>query len=85
MYISNEDFNTLNRIALVLVRKIDQKSYDEMCEIFGRIVEHDDDHDCHLSPHGEDGCNHPSHENKECIECGDEIMDMGMPRRCKHC
>lgn len=86
MYISNEDFNTLNRIALVLVRKVDEKSYDEMCEILGRIQEHedvqnDDDHDCHLSEYGEDGCDHPSH----CIECGDDIMDLGMPRRCKHC
>ena len=48
----------------------------------------DDDHDCHNDVDG--GCNHPSHDNQpednaHCFECGDEVADMGMPRRCNYC
>jgi len=27
----------------------------------------------------------PIEDNAHCFECGDDVMDMGMPRRCKDC
>ena len=41
MYISQEDFNRLNQIALVLIRPVDTKTYEEVCEILARIYETD--------------------------------------------
>ena len=41
MQISQAQFNELNVIALTLVRKIDTKTYDEMCDILSDIYKTD--------------------------------------------
>lgn len=41
MTITQSQFNKLNEIALVLVRKVDTKTYDEMCEILNDIYKTD--------------------------------------------
>lgn len=41
MTITQSQFNKLNEIALTLVRKVDTKTYDEMCEILNDIYKTD--------------------------------------------